>query len=56
MALDTHGLTGWVPQGVKVPAGVAEKALDGFFESQGAKDLTGWAWERGAQAQELRFT
>ncbi|WP_434995865.1 hypothetical protein [Arthrobacter sp. Ld5] len=56
MALDTHGLTGWVPQGVKVPADVAEKALDGFFESQGVRDLTGWAWERGAQAQELRFT
>ncbi|WP_146067415.1 hypothetical protein [Arthrobacter sp. SX1312] len=54
--LDTHGLTGRVPQGVKVPTEVAEQALNGFFETQGAKDLTGWAWESGAQAQDLRFS
>ena len=56
IAVDTHGLTAWVPQGVQIPTEVAEQALHGFFETQGAKDLTGWAWERGAQAQELRFT
>lgn len=53
--LDTRGLTGWVPVGVKVPAQVAEQALDGFFETQGAMDLPGWAWEYGAQAEDLRF-
>lgn len=53
--LDTRGLTGWVPLGVKVPAQVAVQALDGFFETQGAMDLPGWAWEYGAQAEDLRF-
>ena len=55
ISLDRHGLIGWVPRGVRVPAKVAEQALDGFFETQGAMDLTGWVWEDGAQAQELRF-
>ncbi len=55
ISLDTHGLTGWVRCGVKVPAKVAEQALNGFFETQGTKDLTGWVWEDGAQAQELPF-
>lgn len=53
--LNRHGLTGWVPRGVIVPADVAEQALNGFFEIQGARDLIGWAWEDGEQAQELRF-
>lgn len=56
IALDTHGLMGWVPQGVRVPTEVALQALDGFFETQGAKNLTGWVWEGGAEAQELRFS
>lgn len=56
IALDAHGLTGRAPQGVQVPTEVAKQALEGFFETQGVRDLTDWAWERGAQAQELRFT
>lgn len=52
VALDGHGLVGWVPSSVKVPTSVAEQALDGFFETQGAKPLAGWDWEGGAQAQE----
>jgi hypothetical protein len=56
ISLDTHGLIGWVPLGVKVPADVAEQALSGFFETQGAENLPGWAWEYGAQAQDLRFS
>lgn len=56
ISLDTHGLIGWVPLGVKVPANVADQALNGFFETQGAENLPGWAWEYGAQAQDLRFS
>ncbi len=55
VTLDGHGLVGWVPRSVKVPTSVAEQALDGFFETQGAKPLAGWDWEGGAHAQELRF-
>lgn|GEM_PF-5220565 len=55
LTLDEHGLVGRVPRSVKVPTSVAEQALDGFFETQGAKPLAGWDWEGGAQAQELRF-
>lgn len=53
--LDSHGLMAWVPRGVKVPAIVAEQALDAFFESQGAGELTGWTWQGGERTQELRF-
>lgn len=56
IALDAHGLRAWVPLGVKVPINVAAEALEGFFETQGALSLDGWAWESGAQAQELRFS
>lgn len=55
VALDKQGLVGWVPRSVNVPTSVAEQALDGFFEAQGAKALAGWEWEGGPQAQELRF-
>jgi hypothetical protein len=56
IALDAHGLRAWVPLGVMVPTNVAAEALEGFFETQGALSLDGWAWESGAQAQELRFS
>ncbi|WP_326962186.1 MULTISPECIES: hypothetical protein [unclassified Arthrobacter] len=55
IALDAHGLRAWVPLGVMVPTNVAAGALEAFFETQGALSLDGWAWESGAQAQELRF-
>lgn len=55
IALDPHGLRAWMPLGVKVPIDVAAKALEGFFETQGAISLDGWAWENGTRAQELRF-
>ena len=55
MPLDMQGLIAWVPAEVKVPAAVATEALEGFFEFQDAVSLDGWTWERGEQAQELRF-
>jgi hypothetical protein len=55
IALDAQGLRAWVPLGVRAPINVAAEALEEFLETQGALSLDGWAWESGAQAQELRF-
>lgn len=49
-------LRAWVRLAVVVPINVAANALEGFFETQRAMTLDGWAGEGGAHAQELRFS
>lgn len=55
VALNSHGLTAWIPSRLRAPADVAERALEAFMETQTAAEVPGWRWEAGDLAQDMRF-